>query len=133
VTYNKSGTNPQGKVTVLIKTLDNWQTGQKDGNTHVYLVTSNSIATLVFPTVGTASFTSKSTVKELGPDGTAIATVDSGNMLQMDLNSTTSPQQAGITVQRSTGGLWYSSAWASSGNKVTTVAKPVLGGTVLIQ
>ena len=129
MTYNKSGTNPQGKVTVTIYSRNKPDGSGLYDTPHTYVITSNAITELKLMTqvngvtgqAGTsaplaASFSSKVTVKDL-TNGTGI---DSGNMLQLVLTPAWSgggvvhPAQASITVQKSQaagGGLWYSSAW----------------------
>ncbi len=139
--WNKSGTNPQGSVNVLIKSHNQPDGSLDPNNIYTYSVTSNAISELtlrVDPTTGTptASFGGKVTVKWEKADGT-VQTIDSGNMLQMTLNDYNKPDMVAITVQKSSaigGGLWYSSGWGPGSNGVpTTIQKPIVGNVTINQ
>jgi hypothetical protein len=153
VSYNRSGTNPQGQVTVRIATCNlpdgTREQGCTSANPHRYLIKSNSIAELTNRN-GSASFSSKTNVFKLENDGTQTP-LDGGGTMQvvftpqggtipsgmfLGTNSTCTNQMGcvGITANRSTGGLWYSSAWgAPSGSTPRTYADKVVNGNVVVQ
>jgi hypothetical protein len=127
VKYNNKGTNPQGKVTIWV-----WSYYKPDGTLdttiHKYVIKSNSISTLAInqKVAGTALFSSKATVKEELPDGSMVS-IDGGAILQISVtDKDSSGDLLAITVQRSKGGLWYSSNW----NGTKTVEKAVSTGDV---
>ena len=126
VKYSKSGLNPQGSIEVLVTSLNDYTTGLPDGKQHYYLLKSNSISTLAI-TNPSAQFTGKANISEVNFDGTQILKSIEGNCtMQLDMvdqfqNPTQqlcTVDQLAITVYRSKGGVWYSSAWNGS--------KPVL-------
>ena len=150
VVYSKSGTNPQGQLTFMIHSM-NKPDGTQDGKQHLYYVKSNSIASLAF--VGdtsslpkTASFTAKTNVYELlpggktgldgggtmqfmftQPGGTYTVTTGTGSSRQLTCPST-STGCASVIVYKSTGGVWFSSAWGpvTTGGIPQTVEKTML-------
>ena len=160
VQYNKKGTNPQGDVTVFIRSC-NFANGSLDASCmpsdpsthHVYVVKSNSISELSL-TGGSASFGSKTTVSEVMSDGTKVS-LDGGNMLQLlftpfgvTLPPTNNGNPIGVTctnaggcasiiVYRSSGiggGVWYSSSWGQpTGKPMQTWLKNVTSGAVAVQ
>src|SRR5205823_9772728 len=86
VIYSKSGTNPQGQLTLLIHS-HNKSDGTMDasGAEHTYFVKSNSISGLAFITASgsvakTASFTAKTNVYELA--GGSRVGIDGGGTMQ---------------------------------------------------
>ena len=133
VTYNKSFTNPQGKVNLIVKSL-NKSDGTVDTAVHTYSITSNSISTFTSATVSgqvVVTFGAKCNVVEITNPATPIA-LEGGAQMQIVMSppgGTTNPQSASITVQKNGGGLWYSSAW--DGGK--TVAKALASGTITVQ
>lgn len=126
VKYNKSGTNPQGKVNVLVKSY-NKPDGTADTSIHTYSITSNSIAEMTLPKPGQMSFGSKANIVDITNPSSSVG-LDSGATLQITLTDG-SPDKVGIVLQRRSGGVWFSSAW--DGQK--TVEKPLAGGNVVIQ
>jgi hypothetical protein len=128
VKYNNSGTNPQGKVRITVRS-NRKPDGTIDlsGKIHTYVFTSNAISSLsVNQTNRTAAFSSKATVVELvtNPDGSVTTvSLDGGAILQMAITDTTPADTIGVTVQKSKGGLWFSSQWDGS----KTVEKPITG------
>ncbi|MBI3242539.1 MAG: Ig-like domain repeat protein, partial [Chloroflexi bacterium] len=123
VKYNKSGTNPQGKVKVTVTSNLNALTGLPDGKTHTYVITSNAISSLSVKAPN-ANFAAKANVIELvtNPDGSVTAvSLDSGAIIQLALTDATT-DMVGVTVNKSKGGLWFSSKW--DGTK--TVEKAIL-------
>jgi hypothetical protein len=123
VTYNKSLKNPQGKLSVLITTMDNVD-GERTSRVHVYQVTSNAIA-LLQVTGNKALFSSKCTVKEL-VDGVWVSIEGNAklDMSMTDLNPANPIlyDTLAITVFKAQGGVWYSINW----NGVYTVEQNVL-------
>lgn len=88
VQYNKSGTNPQGQVTVTITscnrsngTLEPGCDGTTPNKWHHYFIKSNSISELALIS-GSASFGSKTNVSEIFADGTKVG-LDGGNTMQL--------------------------------------------------
>jgi hypothetical protein len=158
VVYNKKGTNPQGQVTVTIRSC-NKVDGSTDPNCvvgnpnthHVYWVKSNSISELSLIS-GSASFGSKTNGYELLADGTKV-NFDSGNSMQVvftpqgaiiprdmttNNNTTTVCTNAGgcasIVLFRSAGGVWYSSSWGQGPGTTAphTYEKNVVSGSVAV-
>jgi hypothetical protein len=131
VKYNKSGTNPQGKVKITIRSLLNAATGVPDGKLHTYLVASNSISSLSV-NGSKASFASKANVVELATnaDGTVTAVdIDNAAVLQLALTDNgPSGDTIAVTLNKSRGGLWFSSAW--DGNR--TVERAAQTGDIRI-
>jgi hypothetical protein len=128
VAYNKKGTNPQGKVTIWV-----WSWYKPDGTldttTHKYVITSNAIATLAINqkgALGTASFSSKATVKE-ELSGGGMSGIDGGAVIQISVtDQDTTGDLLAITVQQKKGGLWFSSNWSGT----NTVEKAVSDGNI---
>jgi hypothetical protein len=161
VIYNKKGINPQGQVTVNIRSCNKID-GTVDPNCdpddssthHVYWIKSNSISELSLIS-GSASFGAKTNGYELLLDGSK-ANFDSGNSIQLiftpnnkDMplgayaNSygsgtprkcTNTQGCASIVLFRSAGGVWYSSSWGAPSNSTIprTVLKNVVNGTVVV-
>jgi hypothetical protein len=126
VIYNKSGTNPQGKVKLVINSTRN-RNGNVDGSMHTYVITSNAITSL--NVTGTkADFAAKCNVDELVADPiTGVITevnLDGGAIMQLSLTGGTA-QLLGVTVNKSknVGGMWYSSNWDG---KSATIDKLVM-------
>ncbi len=128
IQYSKSLKNPQGKLSILIMSMDN-ANGQLDGLPHVYRVASTAIATLQVAG-NTALFSSKCTVSEL-VNG-AWTSLDGGAKLDVsmtDLNPANPSKYdtLGLTVYRSKGGMWYSSNWNSAyTTEINTVLRDML-------
>jgi hypothetical protein len=156
VVYSKSGTNPQGQLTLAIHSY-NKPDGSTDGKPHAYYVKSNSIANLAFTgTVGgprTATFSAKTNVYDM--TGAKVG-LDGGGTMQFTFSQPgatyqvtsagqtvplTCPQTlpngsanpvgcASAIVYKSTGGVWFSSAWGpvTAGAAPQTVQKLMLPG-----
>jgi hypothetical protein len=120
VHYNKSGTNPQGSVTLTF-TSYNKPDGSADTVQHTYFVKSNSISELTFPGPGGVSFSAKANVKDA-----AGVKVDSSATLQVTADST--GKLVSISVNSKNGGLWLSSAWDGA----KTVPKVVVDGQLVV-
>ena len=117
VQYNKSLKNPQGKMILTIHSYYR-PNGTLDTDLHTYRVASNAIATLqVKPSDGYAMFTSKTTIVDVTDPGSPV-NVDGGANLQVSMYDKASGDELVISVYNSkSGGLWYSSNWASDGTK----------------
>jgi len=125
VKFNKKLTNPQGKLSVIILSMDNIN-GVKDRSfftPHVYKVESNAIAALQVRG-NVASFSSKCTVSEMvcgawvGIEGNAKLDV---TMTDLNPANPSMYDKLGVTVYKARGGVWYSSNW----NGVYTVEQNV--------
>jgi hypothetical protein len=140
VQFNKSFTNAQGKVNILVKTY-NRPDGTVDSNVHTYPISSNSISGMTETQdpktlIKTVSFVAKANITDITNIATPVA-VDSGTMLQLVfISSVGTPQQTGyvaqtgsVAVQRKAGGLWFSSSWDGA----KTIQKVLGGGVVAIQ
>jgi hypothetical protein len=153
VQYNKSYTNPQGKVIVTFSTY-NKSNGDADTVLHNYVAISNAISELTqLPQKSGEplySFSSKVTLKEILPNGSTIS-LDSGNMLNVTLRQATAaipatqttplvpaqPAKMSVQIQKSAGqggGLWFASSWgpASGGGVPQPLLKPTASGDVLV-
>jgi hypothetical protein len=155
VIYSKSGTNPQGQLTLMIHSY-NKPDGTTDGRPHNYFVKSNSIANLAFTGLSTspgktATFSAKTNVYDItdtkvGLDGGGTMqftftqpggqyNVTSGGSTKT-LTCPTSAQNgcASVIVYKSTGGVWFSSAWGpiTTGDAPQTVEKLMLNGGMQI-
>ncbi len=133
VKFNKSLTNPQGRIELTICSKRN-TSGVVDGKLHIYKVKSTAISTLVVnkPTIADAQFSSKVNVTEILANGSSVG-VESGIPFVLDLydgnlvtGSPKPPDKLGITIYRKNGGVWYSNNWDV--NK--TVMKEILDGVV---
>jgi hypothetical protein len=160
VTYNRSGTNPKGNVTVKITSCNKPDGSVEAGCTistpakwHIYVIKSNSISELSLIS-GSASFGSKTNVSEELPDGSKVS-LDGGNTMQlvftpngqhfptgMSVTGGICTNQSGcasIVIYKSNGlggGVWYSSAWGQPMGTTTaprTYLKNVISGTVVVQ
>jgi hypothetical protein len=129
VKYTKSGTNPKGKVNMLLRSYYK-PDGKLDTILHIYSVKSTAISVLSVKNNTTASFSSKANVQDVTNPSNPIG-VDSGTVLKITVTTGSSPDTAklGITLQRRAGGLWYSSNW--SGTK--TVEQQIYSGEISIR
>jgi hypothetical protein len=161
VTYNKGLTNPQGQLTLFIRSWNKLD-GTQDGNQHTYWVKSNSIADLAAvgsPGAKTASFSSKTNVYEIvggsknGLDGGGVMQfmfTQPGGTYQVSTGTGTAyltcpsllvngletkPGCASVIVYKSTGGVWFSSAWGPVSGLPQTVEKAMklTSGSTYIQ
>jgi hypothetical protein len=136
VKYNKSGTNPQGKVKITVRSNRKADgTVDPTGKIHTYVLTSNAISSLsVKQTDNKASFAAKATVVEqvMNADGSVtIVSLDGGAVIQLAVtdNSTKGGVDTiGVTVNKSKGGLWFSSQW--DGTKTTE--KQIITGDISV-
>jgi len=132
--YNKSLTNPQGKVNILVKSY-NKADGTIDTNIHTYSIVSNSISGLTEAldprtNMTMVSFSAKANITEVTNPLSPVS-VDSGVTIQLIFSpsGTNTPQTGSITVPKKTGGLWFTSAWDGT----RTVQKTLAGGIVAVQ
>jgi hypothetical protein len=122
--YNKGGTNPQGKILLMIPRSD-----------AMYYVKSNSIISMAVKlgsSVNTATVYTKATVYKILGDGSSM-TIDGNVTLRMDVadGKTYSTDQVGFTVLSSkTSTLYFSNNWVydSATKSWRTVLQNVLGG-----
>lgn len=129
VKYNKSKTNLQGQVNIIVRRLesDGW---------HTYQVKSTSITTLqstiTSPTTGTATFTSKANITDITNPLAPTLVCGSGNCsLTMTLADKGEPgvnDRVGITVYNGSA-LAFSSAWTG----VKTVEQTIAGGNLQVR
>jgi len=154
VTYNNKGTNPQGQLTLTIHSY-NKPDGTSDGTEHSYFVKSNSISEMTLHNGDTVTFSSKTNVYEMTPDGKV--GLDGGGVMQFTFTrpggayyvttstGTAAPLQltcpstsngcASVVVFRSSGlggGVWFSSAWGTAGGLDQTISKTLASGTTSI-
>jgi hypothetical protein len=118
VGYNKSGSNPQGSICVVVNT-----------GTKKYLLKSNAIST--FAVKGnTATFSAKCSII----DQDTGAGIDGGALMQIAItdNGSGSLDTLSVSVQnQKTGGLWFGSCWSTTQGKV--VQKNLIGGNLSVQ
>jgi multimeric flavodoxin WrbA len=130
VKYNSTkkgsnATNPQGKVTLWVYSYYD-KNGMLTTALHNYVIKSNAISVLAITEATKATFSAKCTVQEELPNGSTTS-IDGGAIMQITATNG-NPDQLGITVQKSKGGLWYSSNW--QGGK--TVEKAIFSGDILL-
>jgi hypothetical protein len=118
MSYNKSGSNLQGKITLSVP--------QADG---VIYVKSTAISSMAVKT-NTATIYTKATVYEVLNNGTTV-TIDGNVTLRMDVQD--GPDLAGFTVLSSKDStLYYSNNWVIVSNAWKT-APELVTGMVMIQ
>lgn len=94
VTYNKSGSNPQGSIGVVV-----------DTGTKRYLLKSNAIST----------FAGKCSII----DADTGASIDGGALMQVALTDSSAGDTLAVSVQNTkTGGVWFASSWDKAKAKV---------------
>jgi len=132
VQYNKSTSNPQGGVEIIVHSY-NKPDGSTDTKLHHYRLKSTSISVLAVNTAITAShpyataqFSSKANVAEL-VNGVEVS-IEGNDIMQLNLTDVSPTSGVGdtlsVSVQRSKGGLWFSSNWDGA----KTVEKTILPG-----
>ena len=131
VKYTKSGSNPQGKVSMLVSSL-NKPDGTQYPSLHTYRITSTAISVLAAnTTMGTATFSSKCNIIDL----TTGNGVDSGVTMQITMTDggkgiITNPLGLGDTVSlyilNKNGGVWFANKLDAS---LKAVESPVVLGT----
>jgi hypothetical protein len=133
VTYNKKGSNPQGKVTVLVHSMNN-PDGSPALSMRTYKITSTAISVLAAdPNKGTASFSSKATLQDI-TDPLNSFSIDGGATLQLEMvdgdKGTAAHPAVGDTVSiyllNKNGGVWFANKLDSL---LRAVQVPVISGT----
>ncbi|MDP3915406.1 MAG: MBG domain-containing protein, partial [Bacteroidota bacterium] len=110
IQYTKSGTNPKGKATVLVRSWYD-RSGILDSKLHTYLIKTNAIALLAISNpLATGTFSAKANMEEQLEDGTVVS-VESGATFQMVAFQNACTQRIAITYYRKAGGVWFSSNW----------------------
>ncbi len=128
VKYNKSGTNPQGKVTAILRAADGKQ----------YQIKSTAIDSLsVTPinttkkTSGTGVFTAKCNITDLAT-GLSVPGQYTIKLYVEDNGEPGGPKwnedQLYVVVFNSAGGIWFSSNW----NGAQTVLQPIMNGNLQV-
>ncbi len=121
VTYNKSFTNPQGKVTLLINSF-NKPDGTVGTTLRTYLISSNSIASLTSPVKGAVYyFSGKANIQDI-TNPAAPVSIDGNCTFQMTtVNSGASYQSVTyphggiqIEVQSQKGNVWIAGGWTGT-------------------
>ena len=130
IQYTKSGTNPKGKTTVMIRSYYKTD-GTLDSRLHTYIITTNAIASLNVGTPNaTATFSAKANLVEQMEDLSIVA-IEGGatfNMIAYQNSSSSCDQKVAITLYRKAGGIWFSSNWGGTG----TVLQTLNGGQVSV-
>jgi len=122
--YNKSGTNPQGKITLAIP--------QTDGS--IVYVKSNSISSMkvTVATDKTATIYTKASIYRV--NGGVVTTLDGGATLRMDVFdnvASTTLDEVGFTVLSSkTSTLAYSNRWVLESSVWKTRTQLLLSGSI---
>ncbi|GAA3971381.1 hypothetical protein GCM10022407_16490 [Hymenobacter antarcticus] len=128
IKYNKSGTNLQGAVNLLVR-------HQEPDGLHVYQVKGNAMQSLsVQPTsatVGQANFTGKANVQDVT---NPLAPVSYGGNYQVQLSMTDngnpgSTDRIAITVWNPGSTLWFASDWTGTQNAQLTLG----GGNLVVR
>jgi hypothetical protein len=121
VTYNKSFTNPQGKVSVQFNSM-NKPDGSVDTVLHTYQIVSNSIAGLTAPVPGAVyQFTAKCNVTDITNPASPI-NVDGGATMQVTTinsgqtyNNVAYPNGGvNVEIQPKSGGVWVAAGWSGA-------------------
>jgi hypothetical protein len=119
--YNKSGTNLQGQVNIIVR---------NGGRT--YQIKSKAITSLAAnSSTGTATFNGKANIQDITDQLNPIS-VDGNASLQLTLTDNGEPGTSdtiGITLWNKSGGLWFASAW--SGTK--TIEQVLSGGNLVVR
>jgi hypothetical protein len=129
VKYNKSGTNLQGNINVIVR--NNGRVYQIKGNSMTSLATQVCTATSC-PTAAspsTATFNGKATIQDITDPVNPIS-IDGNATLQVTMTDFGSPasDKIGITVWNKSGGLWFASNW----NGTQTAEQTLAGGNLSV-
>ncbi len=110
VKYNNSGTNPKGKVTIMVCSYYN-KFGILDSELHTYIISTNAISSLnVGAPNATGTFSAKATLVEQLDDLTTVS-IEGNATFQMVAFQNGCTQRVAITLHRKAGGIWFSSSW----------------------
>ena len=118
VKYNKSGTNLQGQINVIVRS-----------GGRVYQIKGNSMTSLAV-TGAKATFNGKANIQDI-TNPAAPVSIDGNATLQVTLTDNGEPganDSLGITLWDKNGGLWFSSRW--DGTK--TIEQTLGGGNVVV-
>ncbi|BBE20508.1 hypothetical protein AQPE_4701 [Aquipluma nitroreducens] len=127
IQFTKSGTNPKGKTTVMIRSYYKTD-GTLDATLHTYIITTNAIASLnVANPLATATFSAKANLVEQLEDGSTI-NIEGGAAFQMVAFQNACDKQIAITLNRKAGGIWFSSNWSAT----KTALQPIYAGEVSV-
>ncbi len=114
VQYNKSLTNPQGGVEIIVRSYND-RNGIVTPNIHTYKLKSNAISVLSLE-IPKAQFTGKANVSEI-VNGVE-QSIEGNCIMQLNLYDANaagatpgSVDQLAATIYRKSGGIWYSSNW----------------------
>ncbi|HEX8695450.1 MAG TPA: hypothetical protein VF746_23760, partial [Longimicrobium sp.] len=121
VKYNRSGTNLQGNVNIIVR-----------NGGRVYQVKANSLTSLSANTsTGAAQFSGKASIQDI-TDPLSPLSIDGNATLQMTLTDRGEPgstDSIGITVLNKAGGTWFASSW----NGTRTVEQTLAGGNLVVR
>jgi hypothetical protein len=130
VKYNKSGTNLQGNINVIVR--NNGHTYQIKGNSMtslaVQVCTASGCPSATSPS--TATFNGKASIQDITDPNNPIS-IDGNATLQVTMHDYGSPgsnDTVGITVWNKAGGVWYASNW----NGTSTVEQKLGGGDLSV-
>ncbi|GAA4734869.1 glycosyl hydrolase [Flavisolibacter ginsenosidimutans] len=127
ISYTKSGTNPKGKATILVRSFFKTD-GTLDNQPHTYLIKTNAISALnVGAPTATATFSAKANLVEQMPDLSQVQ-IEGGAAFEMIVHQAGCDQAVAITLYRNAGGVWFSSNW----NGTATVQQNLNGGEVSV-
>ena len=131
VQYNKSMTNSQGGVELLVRSYND-RFGNVTGVLHTYRIKSTAISSLSVQSPK-SQFSSKANISEI-INGVETS-IEGGCTMLIDLFDGNAPgvnpvqaDLMGITVYRKAGGVWYSNDW----NSVKTITAPLCAGQLSI-
>ena len=125
IQYNSSGTNPKGKVNIIVGSY-NKVDGTLDNKLHSYSITTSAIALLnVGAPNATATFSAKANLNEILSDGTIVA-IEGGATFQMVAFQNACDQKVAITLNRKAGGIWYSNNWTGTTTALQSIANGVV-------
>jgi hypothetical protein len=130
VKYNKSGTNLQGNINIIVR--NNGRVYQIKGNSMTSLATQvctpSGCPTSTSPS--TATFNGKASIQDI-TNPLAPISIDGNATLQVTMTDKGEPGSSdtiGITVWNKSGGLWFSSSW----NGTTTIEQLLGGGNLSV-
>jgi len=143
VKYTKSGSNPQGGVEITVRSFYKTD-GSLDTSLHTYRLKSTAISVLAVNNTNTdqpapglkahsAQFSSKANVAEI-VNGSEVS-VEGNCIMQITMTEASPTSCAGdtlaISVQRSKGGLWFTSNWDGTKTTEKTIICP--GGDLSVK
>jgi hypothetical protein len=121
IQYTKSGTNPKGKVRIMVKSYYT-RDGLLDNKLHTYFITTNAISLLNIGTpLATGTFSAKANLVEQLEDLSTV-TIESGATFQMTAFQNACNQRIAITLHRKAGGIWFASNWNAASSRSDLLA-----------